>query len=100
MTDTRTEPPFIADERAMLTSWLDWHRETLAVKCEGLTAEQLRERSAPPSTLSLIGLIRHMADVERSWFRRVFAGEEAPPIFFTEEDPDGDLHDTQSVSPE
>ncbi|MCQ4084880.1 DinB family protein [Streptomyces sp. RB6PN25] len=93
MTDTqRTDPPLITDERTMLESWLDFHRETLAMKCEGLTDEELRRTAVPPSDLSLLGLVRHMAEVERGWFRRVLAGEEVGPIFFTDEDPDGDFH--------
>jgi len=56
-------------------AFLDWHRASLAVKCEGLTGEQLREKSMPPSDLSLLGLVRHMAEVERTWFRRVLNRE-------------------------
>ena len=65
----------------MLEGWLDFHRATLLTKCAGLTADQLRERSAPPSPLSLLGLVRHMADVERWWFRRNAAGEEIGDIY-------------------
>jgi uncharacterized damage-inducible protein DinB len=60
----------------MLRAWLDYHRATLAWKCEGLTDEQLREQSAPPSQLSLLGLVRHMGEVERWWFRVVFDRQE------------------------
>lgn len=66
----------------MLSAWLDYHRATLAMKCEGLSAEQLRSAAIPPSTLSLLGLVRHMAEVERGWFRRTLAGENAPPIYY------------------
>jgi uncharacterized damage-inducible protein DinB len=61
----------------MLRSFLDYHRATLAMKCEGLTDNELRKQSMPPSTLSLLGLVRHMAEVERAWFRRVFDDNEA-----------------------
>ncbi|MEV5979853.1 DinB family protein [Streptomyces sp. NPDC052114] len=72
----RTEPPHaVAGERASLTAFLQYQRETLAMKCAGLTAEQLRERSVPPSDMSLLGLVRHLAEVERSWFRNVLNGE-------------------------
>ncbi|KAA5832692.1 DinB family protein [Saccharopolyspora hirsuta] len=71
----RREPDRTADERATLTGFLDRQRETLAVKCADLAPDQLRERSAPPSDLSLLGLVRHLAEVERSWFRTVFNGE-------------------------
>jgi uncharacterized damage-inducible protein DinB len=92
MTVERTEPPYFADdERTMLNSWLDYHRATLAMKCDGLDAAQLRERAVPPSSITLLGLVRHMADVERGWFRRTLAGEDAPPIFFSLEDLDGDF---------
>ncbi|MEU9047937.1 MULTISPECIES: DinB family protein [unclassified Kitasatospora] len=65
----------------MLRGFLDFHRATLAMKCEGLSDEQLRQRSSPPSTLSLLGLVRHMADVERTWFRRVINGEDLPLVW-------------------
>ncbi len=94
MTVERIDPPLEAGEREMLNAWLDWHRATLAWKCDGLTDEQLRERSAPPSTLSLLGLVRHMAEVERSWFRRTLAGENMPLIYCSDDDnPDGDFDD-------
>jgi uncharacterized damage-inducible protein DinB len=81
MTEDRTYPPFEADERATLTAFLDYQRATLALKCEGLTDDQLRERAVPPSSLSLLGLVRHMAEVERNWFRPVLGGEEMAGIF-------------------
>ena len=65
----RKEPDRIADERTSLEQWLDFHRSTLLMKCAGLTAEQLKMWSVPPSTLSLLGLVRHMTEVERWWFR-------------------------------
>ena len=78
----------------MLVGWLDFHRETLAMKCDGLSSEQLAERSVPPSWLSLAGLLRHLAEIERTYFRRTFAGEEVAEIPFEEdpfrEDPDAD----------
>ena len=81
MTIERVDPPLLGSERATLTTFLDWHRDTLAVKCEGLTDEQLRQKSMPPSNLSLLGLVRHMAEVERTWFRRVMAGEKIPLVY-------------------
>lgn len=81
MTEARVDPPRHADEREMLDSWLDYQRATLALKCAGLTPEQLRTAAVPPSKLSLLGLVRHMADVERGWFRRTLAGEDAPRIY-------------------
>jgi Protein of unknown function (DUF664) len=76
MTDNRAIPPLAADERVTLTAFLDFQRATLAVKCDGLTPGQLREEAVPPSRLSLLGLVRHLAEVERNWFRPVLAGEE------------------------
>jgi uncharacterized damage-inducible protein DinB len=75
----RANPPLQADERATLTAFLDFQRATLALKCDGLTDDQLRERAVPPSTLSLLGILRHMADVERNWFRPVLGAEEMAP---------------------
>ena len=60
----------------MLAAWLDLQRATLAMKCDGLADEQLRDQAVPPSALSLLGLVRHMAEVERNWFRPLLAGEE------------------------
>ncbi|MDG4767179.1 DUF664 domain-containing protein [Solwaraspora sp. WMMD406] len=65
------------DERATLSGFLHWHRRTLELKCHGLEPEQLARRLVLPSTMSLLGLVRHMADVDRHWFRRVMAGEDA-----------------------
>ena len=82
-------PPLNADERTTLESWLDFHRATLALKCEGLDDEQAAEPSVPPSGFTLTGLVQHLAEVERNWFRRVLAGEHAPPIYDPQADPNG-----------
>ncbi len=66
-------------------------RLTLEIKCSGLDAEAMAARSVPPSTMSLLGLVRHVADVERSWMRRFMAGLDAPPLFWSPEDRDGDF---------
>jgi len=87
----RTEPPMVGDERATLTAFLDFQRETLAHKCAGLTPEQLIQRSVPPSSMSLLGLVRHLADVERGWFRSTFAGEDLPARYSSGDDPDGEF---------
>jgi hypothetical protein len=80
-TDNRIGPPSTGGEREMLRAFLDYHRATLAMKCDGLTDAELREQSMPPSTLSLLGLVRHMAEVERTWFRRVFEDRGAPLVW-------------------
>ncbi|MEV6347277.1 DinB family protein [Actinoplanes sp. NPDC051851] len=90
----RVTEPFVGDERAMLQGWLDWHRQTLLTKCAGLTAEQLRTASAEPSNLTLLGLVRHMTEVERSWFRKRAAGDaELPDAYCSPENRDGDFDD-------
>jgi uncharacterized damage-inducible protein DinB len=78
---TRVDELLIADERPMLEGWLEWHRATLLWKCAGLTGEQLARQSVPPSDLSLLGLVRHMTDVERSWFRTRFRGVDLPRVY-------------------
>ncbi len=94
----RIDPPEVGAERPMLEGWLEYHRATLALKCEGLDDEQLRLRAVPPSNLSLIGLVRHMAEVERSWFRSVLGGERLPDLFCTSESPDADFDDVDEAS--
>jgi uncharacterized damage-inducible protein DinB len=79
----RTEPSFLLGERAMLEEWLEFHRVTLLLKCEGLDDAQRKVRPVATSLLSLHGLLRHMAEVERNWFRRVLTSEPAtPPIWY------------------
>lgn len=89
--DPREGGTSLGDERATLVEFLRCQRLTLQVKCEGLDAAQLALRSVEPSTMSLLGLVRHMADVERSWFRRRFAGQEVPKRYQSEAEPDGDF---------
>ncbi|MFR9776375.1 DinB family protein [Micromonospora sp. MS34] len=81
METERIGPPLRAGEREMLRAFLDFHRATLELKCEGLSDEELRRRSSPPSALSLLGLVRHMAEVERTWFRRVINQEDIPLVW-------------------
>jgi uncharacterized damage-inducible protein DinB len=78
--DGRLIPPAHADERAMLSAWLDFHRATLALKCQGLDDRQARLASATPSEMTLLGLVQHLAEVERNWFQRVFAGLDVPLV--------------------
>ncbi|MFI6856414.1 DinB family protein [Streptomyces sp. NPDC050416] len=96
MTTERRMPATTADERTMLEGWLEFHRQTLAWKCEGLTDEQLRSPAVEPSDLSLLGLVRHMADVERSWFRRVLTNEDVAPLYWSDEEPDGEFRLTEA----
>jgi uncharacterized damage-inducible protein DinB len=80
------------DERGTLVGYLRHYRLTFEMKCAGLDAEQLARRSVPPSDLSLLGLLRHLADVEHNWFRREMAGLDGPRLYSTEQDRDADFH--------
>jgi uncharacterized damage-inducible protein DinB len=79
--DNRVGPPNFGSERDMLRAFLDYHRATMAMKCTGLSDQELRKQSMPPSTLSLLGLVRHMAEVERAWFHRLFEDNDAPMVW-------------------
>ncbi len=87
------DEPFIADEQTMLAAFLDVHRDYLLQKCAGLTGEQLARQSVPPSNLSLLGLIRHMAEVERAWFRRRVQGSDLPWLYVRDDNEDADFTD-------
>jgi uncharacterized damage-inducible protein DinB len=89
--DPRAEPPTMGNDRETLVGFLRWQRETLELKCSHLSPDQLARRSVEPSTMSLLGLLRHMADVERGWFRAFMAGEDILDRFSSEGDPDGDF---------
>jgi uncharacterized damage-inducible protein DinB len=89
--DPREGGPRLGDEKTTLKEFLRFQRLTLEIKCEGLDAEQLARRSVEPSTMSLLGLVRHMADVERSWFRRRMAGLDVPLRYSTPDDLDHDF---------
>jgi uncharacterized damage-inducible protein DinB len=80
---SRTEPPYLLADRAMLEAWLDFHRATLLLKCAGLDDAGRKARPVPTSKLSLHGLVRHMAEVERSWFSRVLlSAPDTPYIWY------------------
>jgi hypothetical protein len=78
---TRTHEPVTAGERETLDGLLDWHRSTLVWKCTGLTGAQLAQQPVPASSLSLLGLIRHLTDTERAWFRRRVGGQPLPDVY-------------------
>jgi uncharacterized damage-inducible protein DinB len=92
----RVDPERLSGEKTALEEWVDFHRATLLMKCEGLTSEQLKTRSVEPSTLSLLGLVRHMSEVERGWFRRCAAREDVA-FRYESEDPDADLNDLETA---
>ena len=85
MADPTTPLPaskaFAEDERSVLLGYLAYHRAVLARKAEGVSEEDARRQASPPSALTLLGLIRHMTDVERWWFRQVSFGEDVPVLF-------------------
>jgi uncharacterized damage-inducible protein DinB len=90
--DPREGGPRLGGERATLTEFLRSQRLTLELKCADLDAEQMARRSVEPSTMSLLGLVRHMADVERMWFRTRFADRDEGRLYQNSEDPDCDFN--------
>ncbi len=90
--DPREHGPHLGDERTTLVESLRQQRLTLEMKCAGLDAEAMARRAVEPSTLSLLGLVRHLAEGERGTFRRLLAGQDAPRLYMTAADPDGDFN--------
>lgn len=89
--DPRENGPRLGDERTTLAECLRCARLTLEMKCSGLDAEAMARRSVEPSTMSLLGLVRHLAEMERATFRETMAGQDAPRLFRSDSDPDGDF---------
>jgi uncharacterized damage-inducible protein DinB len=96
----RPPEPLAGSERAQLEGWLDYHRATLVMKCAGLSVEQLTTAAGPPSDLTLLGLLRHMALVEVSWFDVDLHGSDTPLPFTSDDDRDYEFHALVSASPE
>ena len=94
----RIHEPVTADERATLDGLLEWHRSTFVWKCAGLTGEQLALRPVPPSSLSLLGLIRHLTDAERAWFRRRVGGLPLPEAYARPDRPEAAFEDADPAS--
>jgi uncharacterized damage-inducible protein DinB len=92
------EIPRTGDERSTLLAFLKWQRSTLERKCAGLEPDQVRIRSVEPSNLSLLGLVRHMADVERGWFRRTLAGEDVADRYSSPDATDGDFDNVDTAN--
>jgi hypothetical protein len=102
MTSERIDPPTIADEETSLVAWLDFHRDTLLLKAHGLDQEQLARR-LEPSTLTLGGLVKHMALVESSWLSARLRGEPMIAPFEDapwDDDPDWEFHSAKDDTPE
>ena len=97
---TRVREPVVADERATLDGLLEWHRATLLDKCAGLTGEQLARHPVPPSGLSLLGLIRHLAGTERAWFRRRAAGRPVPDLYARADRPEAAFSEAAAAGAE
>jgi Protein of unknown function (DUF664) len=89
--DPRENGPRLGDERTTLVEALRCQRLTLEMKCAGLDAEAMARRAVEPSTMSLLGLVRHLAEMERGTFRRMMAGQDAPALFCSDTDRDGDF---------
>ena len=96
----RVQEPSTGPERAMLQGWLDFHRQTLLAKCAGLTGEQLKQASVEPSILTLLGLVRHMTEVEKSWFRERFLAEDVTFEYGTDDQLDGDFENVADADAE
>jgi uncharacterized damage-inducible protein DinB len=94
---SRLDPSPLSDEKQALDEWVDYHRATLLMKCAGLSSEQLKTKSVEPSVLTLLGLVRHMSEVERGWFRRHAAREDVGYHYCTDEEPDADFLNVDSA---
>lgn len=91
--DDRVPTPRLGDERAILTAFLEYHRRTFELKCTGVAPARLSECGQPPSTMSLHGLVRHLAGVERWWFQIQFAGLDVPMLYYSDDAPNSDFDD-------
>jgi len=92
--DARTDGPMTGDERVVLDHWLEMYRDTVLLKIAGLDADQLVSRAVPPSSMSLIGVVRHLTEVEAYWLRVVLLDEQDVPDYYcTPASPDGDFDD-------
>jgi len=97
--DTRSDGPVLGDEREVLDHWLELYRRTVLLKIAGLDAEQLGRRASPPSSLSLIGVVRHLTEVEAYWLRVVLHDEQDVPDYYcTPASPDGDFDDVEPAT--
>jgi uncharacterized damage-inducible protein DinB len=92
----RPDPDMMGDEWDSLSQWLDFHRATFRLKCAGLTDEQLKQRPISTTNLSLLGLMRHLTEVERGWFAETLAGRSITGLYYSEDDPDGDFDQLDS----
>ena len=97
--DVRGDGPMTGGERAVLDHWLGLYRDTVLLKLAGLDAEQLTRRALPPSSLSLLGIVRHLTEVEAYWLRVVLLDEaDVPDYYCTPQSPDGDFDDVDPAA--
>ncbi|SDD97713.1 DinB family protein [Auraticoccus monumenti] len=97
--DTRDDGPMTGDERAVLDHWVELYRETVLLKIAGLDADQLARRASPPSSMSLLGVVRHLTEVEAYWLRVVLLDEQDVPDYYCVPDsPDGDFDDATAAT--
>lgn len=98
--DRATEPT-VDDEAGVLLGWLHFHRDALATKCEGVTVDQLVAQSAPPSTLTLLGLVRHLTEMESHYLVHALSGEDKGFNYCTDDNPEADIEglDVSMVDP-
>ena len=96
----REDPDLDADELTVLGQYLDFHRATLAMKCARLSDADLKRRAVPTSSLTLLGLVRHLTEVEYGWFCEWLDGQPEKSVYFTDDDPNGDFDnlDTHPVA--
>ena len=99
-TPSPVDGPMTGDDRPILEGYLNYQRSTLLNICAGLTGEQLARRPLPSSNLSLLGLIRHLAKVERIWFRQRAAGQPVPPMYDPARGKDADFNDAVAAEAE
>ncbi|GAA1032981.1 DinB family protein [Virgisporangium ochraceum] len=91
----RIDPPRVADERASLDAWLEYYRASILHKCAGLDGAQLAEKSCPPSPMSMIGLVRHLVEMERMYVHKL-AEPDIGLLYCTDDSPDGDFDDVSA----
>lgn len=96
----RPSPPNEGDERTLLTAFLEFHRQTLLWKCAGLTGAHLASRPIATTTMSLLGLLRHMTDVERAWLREVTSESAVESLYWGKPDRDSDFDDVNEAEAE
>src|SRR5215212_1440140 len=92
----REDPDLLADELDLLGQYLDYHRATLAMKCARLSETDLKRRAVPTSSLTLLGLVRHLTEVEYGWFCEWLDGQPERAVYFSDDDPDGDFDNLDS----